>query len=60
MTPAGFTAARERLGMNGVQFARALGIGGNSLIRYEKGRAPVPLTVRLAIAALLYGLPPAE
>lgn len=59
MTPGELTAARERLGMTRVAFSSALGIAQNSLAAYESGKRPVPLTVRLAIAALLYGLPPA-
>ena len=59
MTPTAFIAARERLGMTRGAFAQAVGIAPNSVTAYEKGRYPVPLTVRLAIAALLYGLPPA-
>jgi DNA-binding XRE family transcriptional regulator len=59
MTPSAFTAARERLGMTRGAFASALGIAPNTVTAYERGRYPVSLTVRLAIAALLYGLPPA-
>lgn len=59
MTPAAFTSARERLGMSRGAFAVALGLAPNTVTAYEKGRRPVPLTVRLAIAALQYGLPPA-
>lgn len=59
MTPEAFTATRQRLGMNRVKFAEALGISRNSVTAYEAGTYPVPLTVRLAITALLYGLPPA-
>jgi DNA-binding XRE family transcriptional regulator len=59
MTPAAFIAARERLGMTRGAFAASLGIAPNTVTAYERGKYPVPLTVRLAIAALLYGLPPA-
>lgn len=59
MTPTAFIATRQRLGMNRIKFAGALGISRNSVTSYESGERPVPLTVRLAIAALLYGLPPA-
>ena len=59
MTPATFTATRERLGMTRGAFASALGIAPNTHTAYEQGKRPIPLTVRLAIAALLYGLPPA-
>lgn len=59
MTPADFTATRERLGMTRGAFASALGLAPNTVTAYEQGRRPVPFTVRLAIAALLYGLPPA-
>jgi len=60
MTGESFKAHRERLGMSRAAFARALGIAPNSATAYELGRREIPLTVRLAIAALLFGLPPAE
>lgn len=57
MTPEQFRQAQKRLGMSRAAFARALGISYNSSTKYAtKGGAP--LTVRLAISALLWGLPP--
>ena len=60
MTPQAFIAARERLKMTRAAFAEALGIAPNTVTAYEKGRYPVPLTVRLAISALQAGYPPAS
>jgi transcriptional regulator with XRE-family HTH domain len=59
MNAAGFTATRKRLGMTRIGLAGALGISRNTVTAYEKGDQPVPLLVRLALAALLFGLPPA-
>ncbi len=58
MTPADFLAARKRLKLSRAAFARAIGISPNTATAYEHGRHPIPLTVALAAAALLYGLPP--
>lgn len=58
MTPADFTAARERLDMSRAAFARALGLAPNTVTKYERGRVRIPRYIALAIAALLYGLPP--
>jgi transcriptional regulator with XRE-family HTH domain len=58
MTAADFKTARERLGLSRIAFAETLGISRNSVTAYESGKRPVPLTVRLAIAAVLFGLPP--
>ena len=60
MTPAAFIAARERLHMTRAAFAAALGLAPNTVTAYERGRYPVPLTVRLAISALQNGFPPAS
>lgn len=59
MTPADYTAARERLGLSRAAFARELGLARNTGLAYEHGRAETPRYVALAIAALLFGLPPA-
>lgn len=66
MTPERFTSHQERLGMSRAAFARALGINKDTATAYAQGRwrnnkpAPIPLTVRLAISALLMGYPPAD
>ena len=59
MTPESFIAAQKRLGKSRPAFAAALCIAPNSATSCAKGRHPIPLTVRLAISALLHGLPPA-
>ena len=59
MTSDQFTEAYKRLSMSRAAFASAIGIAPNTATAYAHGKSPVPLTVRLAIAALLYGLPPA-
>ena len=58
MNPGDFKSTRERLGLSRAAFARAIGISPNTATAYEHGRNPIPLTVALAAAALLYGLPP--
>lgn len=61
MTAAEFIAAQERLRVSRRTFYRRLGIGLRSGTAYALGRAPVPLTVALAIAAIEAGLePPAD
>lgn len=59
MTSERFTATHERLGLSRAAFARALGINKNTALAYASGRQEIPLTVCLAIAALLNGLDPA-
>jgi transcriptional regulator with XRE-family HTH domain len=56
MTPVDLKAARARLGLSRIAFAETLGISRNSVTAYESGKRPVPLTVRLAIAAVLLGI----
>ena len=56
MTAAEFIAAQERLRVSRRTFYRRLGIGLRSGTAYALGRAPVPLTVSLAIAAIEAGL----
>ena len=60
MTAAGIIAARERIGLRRVAFCAALGLSRNALLHYEHGNTRIPRYVALAVAALLYGLPPAE
>jgi transcriptional regulator with XRE-family HTH domain len=59
MKPEDFEAVHRRLGISRVELCRRIGISENSGTAYAKGRSPIPLTVALACAALLYGLPPA-
>jgi DNA-binding XRE family transcriptional regulator len=44
--------------MNKAQFCRAIGIVRNSYQAYASGRREVPLTVALAVAAVMRGLKP--
>lgn len=53
-----FTAWREKMGLNRVQSAEALGLSRNMPKRYEDGEAEIPLYIALACAALDFGLPP--
>lgn len=59
MTGDELSAWRGRLGLRKPAAARALGVGVRSLVRYEQGEAPIPLTVALAAAAVEKGLKPA-
>lgn len=59
MTADEFTNAQERLARSRRQFCDRLGISRKTGDRYALGRAPIPLTVALAIAALEAGLSPA-
>ncbi len=58
MTPASFLAWRKRLGLTKIEAARRLGVGRNTILAYETGKATIPLYVALACAALAFGLPP--
>lgn len=58
MTPADFARWRDLMGLNRTQAAEALGVSRNMPAKYEAGTAPIPLTVALACAALIRGLPP--
>jgi len=60
MTPASLIAWRERLGLNRVRAAKALGIARNTLSGYEEEKQSIPLYIALACAALAYGLPPLQ
>jgi len=58
MTPAEFITAHKHLGLSRAAFCRALGIALNTGTAYASGKYPVPLTVALAVAALMRGLKP--
>jgi len=55
MTATEFRQWRERLGLNRVEAAAALGMGRNQPQRYEEGQ-PIPKYVALACLALEAGL----
>lgn len=57
MTPTEFREWRERLGLNRVEAADALGMGRNQPKRYEEGQ-PIPKYVALACAAIALGVKP--
>jgi transcriptional regulator with XRE-family HTH domain len=56
VTPQTFIAWRKRLGLSQAKAAAALGMGLRQIQKYEAGQADIPLTVRLAMAALALGL----
>jgi hypothetical protein len=58
MTANDFNAAQKRLGVSRAEFCRRIGIAPNTGTAYALERKPIPITVALACAALLYGLPP--
>ena len=60
MSSAALIAWRERLGLNRVKAAKALGIARNTLAAYEADKREIPLYIALACAALAYGLPPLQ
>ena len=60
MTPDTLTAWRSRLGLNRSEAAVALGLSRNGYTRYETGKAPIPLYIALACAALEWGIPQIE
>lgn len=59
MNAASLINLRKRLGMSRRKMAEQLGVGRDTLARYEAG-SPIPATVALACAALAFGLPPME
>lgn len=59
MTAAEFNHAQEQLSRSRRQFCAALGISRRSGDAYALGRAPIPKTVALAVAAIEAGLAPA-
>lgn len=60
MKPTTLIAFRKGRKLTQTACAKALGVGRRSLIRYEAGEKPIPVTVALACAALAFGLPPME
>lgn len=62
MTPVELKAIRQRLGLTQLGFAEALGVSREHIQDLEAGRrrkgtpAPIPKTIRLAVAALELGL----
>lgn len=58
MPPATFTAWMERLGLNTVEVAAALGCSRTTVQAYMAGRSKIPRYIALACAALAMGLPP--
>jgi DNA-binding XRE family transcriptional regulator len=44
--------------MSQYEAAERLGVSRNAYRSYEKGTAPIPLTVALACAAISQGIPP--
>jgi DNA-binding XRE family transcriptional regulator len=58
MTDTEFNTASKHLGISRAAFCRLIGISLNTGTAYSKGRYPVPLTVALAIAAVMRGLKP--
>lgn len=58
MTPAEFTAWRQRLGLTKTEAATALGLSPNMPRVYERGDTSIPRYIALACAAVSYGLQP--
>lgn len=60
MTPEAFRAAQERLNLSGKDIGEALGKSPNTIVRYRRDGVPEgeSRAIRLALAALSYGLPP--
>lgn len=60
MTPEAFRAAQDRLNLSGKEIGEALGKSQDTIVRYRQQGVPEreSRTVRLALAALAYGLPP--
>lgn len=57
MTPQSLTAWRERLGLNRVQAAEALGCSREALRAWETGERAIPKYIALAAKAVLLGEP---
>ena len=58
MTPASLTAWMDRLKLNKLEAASALGIARSTLDRYLAGDVAIPKSIALACAAIAHGLPP--
>lgn len=60
MTPEAFRAAQDRLNLSGKEIGEALGKSQDTIVRYRQQGVPEreSRAVRLALAALSYGLPP--
>jgi len=60
MTPEAFRSTQERLGLSGIQIGQALGKSEDTIVRYRQTGVPEreSRAIRLALAALAYGLPP--
>ena len=58
MTPESFLAWRERMGLNAVQAAAAIGCTRDTIRRYERGGTPIPRYIALACRAIANGLAP--
>jgi len=56
MTPQAIIAWRARLNLTQIAAAKALGLSRRQWQNFEAGKWPVPLTVRLAMAALESGI----
>jgi DNA-binding XRE family transcriptional regulator len=58
MTPTDFARWRELMSLNRTQAAEALGVSRNMPAKYEAGTAAIPITVAMACACLIRGIPP--
>jgi predicted transcriptional regulator len=60
MTPAGFTAWRERMGLNITDAAHELGVSRNWIMKFDSGESVIKRHIALACAALEKGIPQAK
>jgi transcriptional regulator with XRE-family HTH domain len=60
VTPEAFRATQDRLGLSGKELGEALGKSQDTIVRYRQQGVPEreSRAIRLALAALSYGLPP--
>lgn len=60
MTPEAFRSFQDHLGKSGKELAEELGKSEDTIVRYRQQGVPEreSRTIRLALAALAYGLPP--
>lgn len=49
MTPAEFLALRKRLGLTQAQLGTTLGLHYDRIGQYERGQAPIPRAVEIAV-----------